>query len=74
MPELFGATQLSENGISHLSDNVVLLQFILDDSQLKRAISVIKTRSTAHDSHLRQFDITGEGFVLGEAFIPSNTP
>jgi circadian clock protein KaiC len=73
VPELFGTTRLSEYGISHLSDNVVLLQFILDDSQLKRAISVIKTRSSGHDSHLRQFDITGEGFVLGEAFIPSNT-
>ena len=73
VPELFGTTRLSEYGISHLSDNVVLLQFILDDSRLKRAISVIKTRGSAHDSHLRQFDITGEGFVLGEAFIPSPT-
>jgi len=73
VPELFGTTRLSENGISHLSDNVVLLQFILDDSQLKRAISVIKTRNSAHDSHLRQFNITNEGFVLGDAFVGSRT-
>src|SRR4051794_34081356 len=67
VPELFGVTQLSEYGISHLSDNVVLLQFLLDNSDVKRAISVIKTRGTAHDSHIRQFEITGDGFVLGEA-------
>src|SRR4051794_1482996 len=71
VPELFGVTFLSEFGISHLSDNVVLLQFVLDDSDLKRAISVIKTRGTAHDSHVRQFEITSEGFVLGDALLPA---
>jgi len=69
VPELFGVTQLSQYGISHLSDNVVLLQFLLDDSNVKRAISVIKTRGSAHDSHVRQFEITGDGFVLGDAFL-----
>jgi circadian clock protein KaiC len=73
VPELFGVTQLSEYGISHLSDNVVLLQFLIGDSDVKRAISVIKTRSSAHDSHIRQFDITTEGFVLGEAFLPTQS-
>jgi len=71
VPELFGVTQLSEYGISHLSDNVVLLQFLLDGSDVKRAISVIKTRGTAHDSHVRRFDITRDGFVLGEVSLPT---
>src|SRR3954469_17548972 len=71
VPELFGVTQLSEYGISHLSDNVVLLQFLLDNSDVKRAISVIKTRGTAHDSHIRQFEITGDGFVLGDVSLPT---
>jgi len=74
VPELFGATQLSEYGISHLSDNVVLLQFVLQDSDVKRAISVIKTRGSAHDSHVRQFEITSDGFVLGEAFVSGPSP
>jgi circadian clock protein KaiC len=71
--KLFGVTQLSESGISHLSDNVVLLQFLRGESNIKRAISVIKTRSSAHDSHIRQFDITAEGFVLGEAFLSTQS-
>ena len=40
VPELFGVTRLSEYGISHLSDNVLLLQFLRGDSELKRAITV----------------------------------
>lgn len=74
VPELFGVIRLSEYGISHLSDNVVLLQFVLGDSQVKRAITVIKTRSSGHDSRIRQFDITSHGFVLGEHFSPSPSP
>ena len=46
VPELFGVTRLSEYGISHVSDNVVLLQFLRGDSALKRAITVLKTRGS----------------------------
>ena len=74
VPELFGVTRLSEYGISHLSDNVVLLQFLLGESQVRRAITVIKTRSSGHDSLIRQFDITSDGFVLGEHLLPIPKP
>lgn len=73
IPELFGATRLSEYGVSHLSDNVVLLQFLRGQSQVKRAITVMKTRGSAHDPGIRQFKITSEGFVLGEEFSPDQS-
>ena len=66
--ELFGVTRLSEYGISHLSDNVVLLQFLRGDSELKRALTVLKTRGSAHLQQLRQFEITPDGVVLGDVF------
>ena len=68
VPDLFGVTHLSEYGISHLSDNVVLLQFLRGESELKRAITVLKTRGSNHDQHVRQFHITAEGLVVGEKF------
>jgi circadian clock protein KaiC len=68
VPDLFGITQLSEYGISHLSDNVILLQFLRGESELKRAITVLKTRGSAHDQHLRQWNISSEGVSLGEQF------
>lgn len=73
VPELFGVTRLSEYGISHLSDNVVLLQFLRGESQVKRAVTVMKTRGSAHDPAIRQFEITSDGFVLGEEFSPDQS-
>jgi circadian clock protein KaiC len=68
VPELFGVTRLSEYGISHLSDNVILLQFVRGQSQVKRAITVVKSRASAHDPRIRQFDITPDGITVGSAF------
>jgi circadian clock protein KaiC len=68
VPELFGITRLSEYGISHLSDNVVLLQFLRGESELKRAITVLKTRGSSHEQHVQQFDISPEGVSLSGQF------
>lgn len=71
VPELFGISRLSEYGISHLSDNVILLQFIRGNSQLKRALTVLKSRGSAHEPDTRQYEITTDGIVLGDPFDPS---
>lgn len=68
VPDLFGVSRLSEYGISHLSDNVILLQFLRGNSELKRALTVLKTRGSAHQSHIRQYEITSDGLILGEQF------
>lgn len=68
VPELFGITRLSEYGISRLSDNVVLLQFLRGESELKRAITVLKTRGSAHEQHLQQFQISPQGISLSGQF------
>jgi circadian clock protein KaiC len=60
----FGGGQMSEGDISHLSDNVVLLQFVPRDAQLKRTVMVLKTRASAHEPDIREFTITPEGIVL----------
>lgn len=69
--ELFGTTHLSEYGISHLSDNVILLQFLRGDSQLKRALTILKARGSGHDAGTREYEITAEGVRLGGRFDPS---
>ena len=66
--ELFGATRLSEYGISHLSDNVVLLQFLRGESRIRRALTVLKTRASAHDPGIVEFEITSNGIELGDRF------
>jgi circadian clock protein KaiC len=66
--ELFGVTHLAEYGISHLSDNVILLQFLRGDSELKRALTILKTRGSAHEPTTRQYEITTKGVLLGDRF------
>jgi circadian clock protein KaiC len=71
MLHLFGVSQVSEYGVSHLSDNVVLLQFVRGNAELRRSITVLKTRASTHDPRSFQFDITTAGFVLGEPLSSS---
>jgi circadian clock protein KaiC len=65
-PELFRTSRLSEIGMSHLSDNVVLLQHVLEGSEIKRGLAVLKTRGSPHDAGIREFQITDDGIILGE--------
>jgi circadian clock protein KaiC len=66
VPDLFGLGRLAEYGISHLSDNVILLQYERRESRILRTVTVLKSRASAHDPGIRLFDITPEGFVLGD--------
>jgi len=66
--ELFRVTQLSEIGMSHLADNVVILQYLRAESEVKRALLVLKTRASEHHPEIREFTIAREGIVLGDTF------
>jgi circadian clock protein KaiC len=70
VPELFHIGRLAEYGISHLSDNVILLQYLRADSRLLRTVTVLKSRASAHDPEVREFDITADGIVLGDPVGP----
>jgi len=68
LPELFRTTRVGELGMSHLADNVVLLQHVLDGGEVKRGLAVIKTRASAHDARIREFRITPHGILVGVPF------
>jgi circadian clock protein KaiC len=65
LPDLFHVGRLAEYGISHLSDNVILLQYLRAESRLRRTVTVLKSRASAHDPEIREFEITADGIVLG---------
>ena len=66
VPELFQLRRISEQGLSHLSDNVVLLQYVQDGSRLARAITVLKTRAAHHEPVAHRYEIAATGLVLGD--------
>jgi len=65
VPELFEMRRISEHGLSHLADNVILLQYFREDSRLARAVTVLKTRAMHHQPVVRRYEITEKGFELG---------
>jgi circadian clock protein KaiC len=62
--ELFELVRISDNSLSHLSDNVVLLRYLREGDRLQRALTVLKTRASSHDPVIRPFEITGDGITL----------
>ncbi|WP_438027164.1 RAD55 family ATPase [Sorangium sp. So ce233] len=44
-----------------LAENVILLRYVEFQGELRRILSVLKMRSTAHDHTIRQYEIGGEG-------------
>ena len=66
VPNLFQLDRISENGISHLADNVILLQYVQEGSELSRGLTVLKTRAMPHRPVVHRYEITDKGFALGD--------
>ena len=65
--ELFRIDRIRPSGVASLCDNVVLLQYANDGARIRRTLTVLKTRASAHDPGIRNFDIDGRGIVLADA-------
>jgi circadian clock protein KaiC len=66
VPELFHTDRVAESTVSHMSDNVVLLNYVEDHRTIGRAMSVIKSRASEHQPGIRQFLIGPDGIVLAD--------
>lgn len=66
VPDLFLLQRISEQGITHLSDNVILLQYVQDGPELVRGLTVLKTRAMPHRPIVHSYTITNQGFILGD--------
>jgi circadian clock protein KaiC len=51
--------------ISYLSDAVLMLRYFEAEGRVRRAISVVKKRSGAHEDTIREFRLTGQGIKVG---------
>jgi circadian clock protein KaiC len=52
--------------VTYLADTVLLLRFFEASGNVRRAISVIKKRTGAHENTIREFKIGSSGLSLGE--------
>jgi len=52
--------------MTYLSDAALLLRFFEADGEIRRAISVIKKRTGAHENAIREMMIDGQGVQVGD--------
>jgi circadian clock protein KaiC len=64
VPELFDVRRITENGMSHLVDNVLLLQYRREADRLLRTLTVLKSRASRHVSLVLPFEIAAGGIQL----------
>jgi circadian clock protein KaiC len=59
-----GPTPETVGGLSFLYHNVILLRYIEHDSEVGRAVAVLKMRNSNHEKGLWTFEITERGFEV----------
>lgn len=68
-PQVAGQSfAVSDEGVSFLTDAIILLKLIEIDSALKRGIVIMKMRGSQHDQRLREYKITPTGIKILDAF------
>jgi circadian clock protein KaiC len=65
-PSLMGGTSVTEKHISTLTDTIILLRYVESYGQMRRGVTVLKMRGSAHDHDIREYTIDGAGMhILG---------
>ncbi|RME66290.1 MAG: recombinase RecA [Nitrospirae bacterium] len=60
-----GEFRPTEQGLSHIADNIIFLRYLEIKGHLKKAIGVLKKRLSDFEKTLREFEITERGIVVG---------
>jgi circadian clock protein KaiC len=55
--------------VTYLADTVVLLRFFEALGRVRRAMSVVKKRTGAHEDTIREYRIDGRGITLGQPLV-----
>jgi circadian clock protein KaiC len=52
--------------VTYLADTVILLRYFEALGEVRRAISIIKKRTSAHESTIREYRIDSRGLTIGD--------
>jgi circadian clock protein KaiC len=67
-PSLMGGDSITEGHISTLTDSIILLRYVEMFGEMKRGLTVLKMRGSAHDRAIREFNIDASGMHLVRRF------
>lgn len=67
-PTLLGGTSITEAHISTITDSIILLRYVEIYGEMRRGLTVLKMRGSAHDKEIREFSIDNLGMHVGQPF------
>ncbi|MGF1479159.1 MAG: circadian clock protein KaiC [Cyanophyceae cyanobacterium] len=65
---LTGGASITQNKISTSTDLIILLRYIEIYGEIRRGLTVLKMRGSAHDKGIREYTIDDQGMHLGQPF------
>jgi quercetin dioxygenase-like cupin family protein len=68
VPEAFGEFKLSQSDVSILMDGIILLRMVEMESEIHKALSILKMRGSDFSKEIRAFGVTSSGIDLREKF------
>jgi len=68
VPELFGQTYVTSEHISIIVDGIILMKYLELDSEIQRAVSVLKMRGCDHDKGIWRYTIGDGGINVQSRF------
>ncbi|MBI2571680.1 MAG: AAA family ATPase [Candidatus Schekmanbacteria bacterium] len=66
--EMFGPVSVTQERLSGLMHATIFLRFVEMDGRIRRAVSVLKMRGSAHDTSIQEIRTTGQGLVVEKRF------
>ena len=60
----FTDLRFSPHGVAFLTDAIIIQRYVEIDGQLKRALAVVKVRSSQHSKDLREYEISSDGGIV----------
>jgi circadian clock protein KaiC len=68
LPDSYVDLKFSPYGVAFLTDAIIIQRYVELDGELRRALAVVKVRSSQHSKELREYEILSDGgIVLGKA-------
>jgi circadian clock protein KaiC len=67
-PTLLGGASITEAHISTITDSIILMRYVELFGEMRRGMTVLKMRGSAHDKDIREFMIDGQGMHIGKPF------
>jgi len=68
VPELFGQSYVTNQHLSVIVDGIILLKYLEMESEIQRALSVLKMRGCHHDQTIRRYEIGDQGLRVLSRF------